>query len=337
MTQRLVQVHTSAAVAERVREALRAAEPAFSVEQALGDERVRFEALVAVGSEQGLLDRLQGVVGGDPSGQILVLGVEAAVPPVTVLGTPPKGRKRHERPGRISREELYDDVLAAAQLSPSYVATVLLSVVVVSIGLVRSSPAVVIGGMVIAPLLGPHIGLGLAATLADRALAGLALRTSVVGLLLALAVSLVVGWTIGVRLDDAGQIWSPEIRTRTEPRDVDLVLALAAGIAGTMAFTTRAVSSLVGVMVAVALMPPLVVAGMCAAAGLWQPAQGALLLLAANVVCVNLAAVLTLLAQAISPRHWWDVRRSRRVVRVVVLSLFIALALLAFATIRTQP
>jgi uncharacterized membrane protein len=101
---------------------------------------------------------------------------------------------------------------------------------------------------------------------------------------------------------------------------------MAAGVAGAMSFTTALTTSLVGVMVAVALMPPLAVCGMCMGAGQWDLAEGAAVLLLTNLVCVDLAAVCTFLVQAIKPRDWWDVKRSQRVVRIVVLVLLLAVA-----------
>ena len=73
---------------------------------------------------------------------------------------------------RISREELRDDLLGAAETSANYLALIALSTIVVAIGLLRDNVAVVIGAMVIAPLLGPNMALSLATLLADAALAG---------------------------------------------------------------------------------------------------------------------------------------------------------------------
>jgi uncharacterized membrane protein len=70
----------------------------------------------------------------------------------------------------------------------------------------------------------------------------------------------------------------------------------------------------------------LAVCGMCMGAGQWDLAEGAAVLLLTNLVCVDLAAVCTFLVQAIKPRDWWDVKRSQRVVRIVVLVLLLAVA-----------
>ncbi|GEM_PF-860880 len=75
----------------------------------------------------------------------------------------------------------------------------------------------------------------------------------------------------------------------------DIAIALASGSAGVLAFTTRASSILIGVMVAVALLPPLVAFGLLLGAGHELLAFGALLLLFVNIICINLAGVVTFL------------------------------------------
>lgn len=323
MVHRLLQIHTTASSTASVRDVLTEFEPVWWREHETHEERVQFEALVEVGREQELLDELDRVFDGDEQARLLVLPVEATLP--RVPEEPPPDAEQARTTGRISREELHDELDDASTLSWTYVAMVVLAAGVVTIGLVRDSAAVVIGGMVLAPLLGPNIAMAFAATLADGKLAKKALSTGVVGLLVGLGMSFVVGLAAGVPVDDSGAIVCEQIRTRTQPHLLDLLLAMAAGIAGAMSFTTSLVTSLVGVMVAVALMPPLVVFGMCLGAGRWDDAEGAFVLLLTNLVCVDLAAVLTFLAQAVRPRDWWDVQRSRRVVRLVILGLLVAL------------
>ena len=96
---------------------------------------------------------------------------------------------------------------------------------------------------------------------------------------------------------------------------VDLVVALAAGIAGALAFTTGVPTSLVGVMVAVALLPPLVLFAMLMSTGEFGLSLGALLLFLCNVISINLAGVATFLFQGVSPRSWWQAERSKRMTR----------------------
>ena len=84
-------------------------------------------------------------------------------------------------------------------------------------------------------------------------------------------------------------------------------------------------------MVAVALMPPLVVCGMLIGAKKFSLALGALLLVATNVICVNLTGVLTFLFQGIRPKTWWETGRAKTATRIAILlwgGLFVSLILL---------
>ena len=139
--------------------------------------------------------------------------------------------------------------------------TVVLSTLVAAIGLVRGDIAVIIGAMVIAPLLGPNVALALAVTLGDGTLAVRALKTIAAGVATAAVVSVLMGVILPV--DPS----VPEIASRTDASFSDLALALAAGSAGALAFTTGIPTALIGVMVAVALLPPLARPASCWAPG----------------------------------------------------------------------
>jgi uncharacterized membrane protein len=109
----------------------------------------------------------------------------------------------------------------------------------------------------------------------------------------------------------------------------DIALALAAGAAGALAYTTAAPGALIGVMVAVALLPPTVTFGMLLGSGHMRAALAALLLLLTNLICVNLAGVLAFLVQGVRPRTWWEADRARRAVRNAVALWTILLVVLA--------
>jgi len=230
------------------------------------------------------------------------------------------------RAARISREELYQDIAQGAQFSTVYLVTVVLSTVVAAVGLLRDNVAVVIGAMVIAPLLGPNVALALASTLGDLKLAGRSVKTLLAGI--ATAAVLSVGIGIIATVDPHG----PEIFARTQVTMGDIVLALAAGSAGALAFTTGIPAAVIGVMVAVALLPPLVVVGLLIGAGYAGLAGGALMLFLSNVACVNLAGVVTFLAQKIRPRAWWEAEYAERASRIA-LSLWVAAVALLLAAI----
>jgi len=210
-----------------------------------------------------------------------------------------------ENTHRVSREELYAEVTEGLGVTRVYVSLTVLSAVVASVGLMRDDVAVIIGAMVIAPLLGPNVALALGTALGDVALIRRAAVTGVVGVAAAFGLAVGVGLAFDVSVD------VPSIASRTRVGAGDILLALSAGAAGTLAFTTGLAGAVIGVMVAVALVPPLVVCGMLVGEGLMIPAIGAFLLTAANIIAINLSGVAVFVLQGVRPRSWWEARRAR--------------------------
>lgn len=237
--------------------------------------------------------------------------------------------KIEKRSSRIHREELYLDIAKTNKLNGMFITFALLAAVVTIVGLLRENVAIIIGGMVIAPLMGPNVVLALGTTLYDRKLIWQSIKVNAVGAGLVLAFAFIAGLLL--QIDPA----SREIASRTKIAIGDVALALASGAAGALAFTTRAPASLVGVMVAIALLPPLLVFGMLLSSGYLQGALGAFLLLATNIICINLAGVITFLIQGVRPRTWWDADRAQRASRISLaiwgslLLMLIAIMLLA--------
>ena len=120
----------------------------------------------------------------------------------------------------------------------------------------------------------------------------------------------------------------PEIASRTEVDLGCIALAMASGCAGALAFTGGLTTTVVGVMVAVALLPPLMTSGMLLASGDWKQALGALMLFLVNLICVNLAGVITFVAQGVKPRAWWEADEARKLTRWAVAIWCVLLSLL---------
>jgi uncharacterized hydrophobic protein (TIGR00341 family) len=201
---------------------------------------------------------------------------------------------------------------------------------VASIGVLRDNLAVVIGAMVIAPLLGPNVALSLATTLGDGNLARTALKASAVGIGLALALSFAIGYFLDV--DPSIH----EIASRTDVGLSDAAIALAAGAAGALAFTSGVPTALVGVMVAVALLPPLVTCGLLLGSNSLQLAGRALLLFLTNLIAINLSGVVCFLFQGVSPQDWWEADKAREATIKAILLWFTLLAALVVITALSQ-
>ena len=110
----------------------------------------------------------------------------------------------------------------------------------------------------------------------------------------------------------------------------EVALALASGSAGALAFTTGLSATLIGVMVAVALLPPLVAFGLLMGSGHESLAWGAMLLFIANFISVNLSGVATFLAQGIRPQKRADAKRAKRASILAMALWILMLALLVY-------
>ncbi|MDA8745140.1 TIGR00341 family protein [Rubripirellula amarantea] len=288
----------------------------------LGDGQRMVRILVNSDKAEAMLDDLEGRFSTQPGFRVMLLPVEATLPRPSDSATD-KTKNNARLQSRISREEIYNDVTQGANVSRVYLAQVVIATVVAAVGLMRDDNAVIIGAMVIAPLLGPNMSLCLATTLGDTKLAIESLKANTVGLTVALCVSLVVGLLFTYDTD------IPSIRSRTNVSGGDILLALASGCAGVLAFTSGAPSALIGVMVAVALLPPFVVFGLLLASGDYVAARGALMLVSTNVICVNLSGVLTFVVQGLRPRTWWEAERAKKGTRIAVLTWLALLLVLA--------
>ncbi len=121
---------------------------------------------------------------------------------------------------------------------------------------------------------------------------------------------------------------SPEIASRDGMGMGDIVVALASGAAGALAFTTGVSATLIGVMVAVALLPPLVAFGLLLGGRHPTLAMGALSLFLMNLICVNLSGVATFLVQGIRPATWWEQGRAVKATRIAIVLWVVLLAAL---------
>ena len=311
----------------------------------LGDGRIRTDGIIAAGGNEPLLDALEEAFQDREGFRLLFLPLHATVPRLErdedeedqdegdgggEGGLPASLREPEETVGskggrsRINREELYIELDKSSRATPYYLIMVALSAVVASAGLVLNDGAVIIGAMVIAPLIGPSLGLSFATTLGDLQLGKAALLASAAGVATAFTVALLAGIVLDV------DPMVDQIFGRTRLTYEHMALALAAGAAGAIAMAQGAGVGLVGVMVAVALLPPLANAGLLIGEGHWGLGVGALVLVAGNVVCVNLAATAAFLIQGIRPNSWWEEgRRQKAVWTAAVLWSLLLLGLIA--------
>lgn len=200
----------------------------------------------------------------------------------------------------VRREQLYLEILASASLrDASYWLQVIFSAGIATLGLVLNSVAVIIGAMLISPLMGPILASGLALAAGDIVLAVRAILNLALSCTVAIAFAVLLIFVLPFKEMTA------EIAARTHPNTLDLVVALFSGAVGSVAVCKEVkgvVTSIPGVAIAVALMPPLCVTGYGLGIALsvnpargWQVATGGGLLFVTNLIAITFTAMIVFL------------------------------------------
>jgi uncharacterized hydrophobic protein (TIGR00271 family) len=186
----------------------------------------------------------------------------------------------------------------------TYFVLLVLSTLIATFGLLANSTATVIGAMLLAPLMGPILGLGYALVKGDPKTILTALSTEILGVLACVGTSMLVAFVVSSKHIDYSV---SEIVSRTDPTLYDLAIGLAAGLAG--GYTSvrpRIHSSIAGVAISVALVPPLAVVGLCTVGTLsgdvpWGHAGKAGILFLTNFLTIELAAAMVFLSADFHP------------------------------------
>lgn len=224
---------------------------------------------------------------------------------------------------RASRQELKHTIEDKSSLTLNYSLLVVFSAIVATAGFMKDDTAVVIGAMAIAPLIGPAISMGFATVLGDVPHLGKAALTLFAGIFTIVAISALFGYFF---IEGTS---SSQYTNRTSVTLADFFLALAAGAAGAMSILNRLSSNLVGVMVAVALLPPVITFGMSIGQGLWDDTYGSFLLIMTNITCIVLSAVIIFFLSGVRPVRWKDesMISVSRLVSVFFISIIAAIIL----------
>ncbi len=215
------------------------------------------------------------------------------------------GWKVHlEKP--VPEEELADSREAASIPSFSFFFLLSAASVIATLGLIGNSTAVIIGAMIVAPLMNPILSMAFAIVTANWILYKRSLVTVALGAICTIFISFLISY--GLPIDVVGS----EVVARTSPNLLDLGIAIAAGAAGSFSLTRKSIaSSIAGVAIAVALVPPLCVTGMGLGIGGELSAQigsavitnfdvsaGSFLLFIVNLAGITFTACLVFLSQS---------------------------------------
>ncbi len=258
--------------------------------------------------------------------------------PETVVSARLEALKKRYSGLRISREELIARAEDLAPATSTFIAFLVLSTVIATAGLLLDSAATIIGAMVVAPLMGPAISASVGTVVDERELAARGVRLQVIGLLLAIAVAAVIGTIMkgtlllppGLDIREVGQI-----AERTTPNFLSLFLALGSGLAGGISIMRGSGSTLVGVAIAVALVPPAATAGLGLAWGLYDVAVEAAVLVLVNLLAINISALILFWISGFRPAEKKAVGRARAAVisRAAVLAISIAFLSIVLALV----
>ena len=198
--------------------------------------------------------------------------------------------------GEEDYKELFVNLRDNATASSAYQVLMVLSVLLALTGLYANSAPVIIGAMVLAPLMSPVVSLAMGLARTELAMIQGSLRTLAIGVAWGLACGIVLAWIMPLEMPTA------EMKARMSPTLLDLLVAVVSGIAGAYAHAKEDISKgLAGVAIAVALVPPLSVAGIGLGWADWDMAGGALLLLITNLVGIALAGSATFLVLGFAP------------------------------------
>lgn len=218
----------------------------------------------------------------------------------------------------VNQEGIVELRREEADLSARFLFMTIMSAGIAILGLIQSSPAVVIGAMLIAPLMGPIIGLGFAMASGDYVWLRKCAKSVAVGAVLAVLFCTVIVFFSPLKTVTA------ELAARTRPNLFDLLVALFSGMAGAYALIRGREGAVVGVAIATALMPPLATVGFGLATLNWTVFSGALMLFVTNLVAIALtAAVMARLygfTTALSEKH-------SRVQNILIVGTLVALAI----------
>ncbi|SFV90787.1 hypothetical protein MNB_SV-4-31 [hydrothermal vent metagenome] len=193
---------------------------------------------------------------------------------------------------------LFTNLREESKLNATFLTLLILSTLIATFGLFVNSSSVIIGAMLLAPLMQPIISLSMGVLRQDSALLGSGAKTIAAGVLAVIVTAALTSVLTPI------ERLTPEMAGRLSPTILDLFIAIVSGVAAAYVKSNEKIaSSLAGVAIAVALVPPIAVSGIGLGWGEWHMFYSAFLLFVTNLVGIVLAAALTFTALGFSPLH----------------------------------
>lgn len=218
----------------------------------------------------------------------------------------------------IDRGKVLRRVASESATTPRYIFMTCMSAGIAILGMLLSSPAVVIGAMLLSPLMGPILGAGFALAEGKFIWLRLCAKALFVGTLVAILFCAFIVFVSPL------QTVTEEIASRTRPNLFDLLVALFSSLAGSYAMIRGREGTIVGVAIATALMPPLAAVGFGLATWNWTVFQGALMLFITNLLTIALTATVMARLYGFKRSH---ASRNGLLQNLGILAIFILLAI----------
>jgi uncharacterized hydrophobic protein (TIGR00271 family) len=207
--------------------------------------------------------------------------------------------------------------IGAAPTREYYVLTIL-SCIIATMGLIQGSAAVIIGAMIVAPLMTPILAFSLGVVWGDLFLIRISVASILKGVFWAILISSAIAYLVPLPK------LSPEIMARTTPSLFDVAVAIASGLVGAYGNANKKISnSLVGIAIAVALMPPLCTIGIGIGKMSMEVAGGATLLFLINLICISLSGAVVFWIMKVQPASAEQSEVTRRAMSQIVVSVII--------------
>ena len=232
-------------------------------------------------------------------------------------------------PDKEQEADTIEQISSGVSFRGSNLWVLIFAIFTASLGLNVNSTAVIIGAMLISPLMGPIIGMGLAIGIGDLQL----LKSSIKNYFVATVISVLTAM-IYFAISPLTEAQS-ELLARTSPTLYDVLIALCGGAAGIIALSTRGKGNVVpGVAIATALMPPLCTAGYGLAMGEWSFFFGAFYLYFINTVFIALATYIGVRMLRFRPKIAVSKDRMRVVNRTIFAIVVVTMIPATIMTVR---
>ncbi|HOP63888.1 MAG TPA: TIGR00341 family protein [Spirochaetota bacterium] len=215
-------------------------------------------------------------------------------------------------------QNVYQNLFNGASPTIEYYILTVLSCLIATTGLLQGSTATIIGAMIVAPLMTPILAFSLGVIWGDIPL----IRTSAFSLFKGIMISLFISSALAFLIPMEG--YSTEITARTSPTIFDIIVAFASGLVGAYGSANKRISNtLVGIAIAVALMPPLCTIGIGIGTLNKTVASGAALLFLINLVSISLAGAIVFWGMEIHPIAAEDGAVRKRAIYQILISIII--------------